>query len=144
MINKTIIVIMLLFIISGCGGKKYQDVHELIIEMTMLEEKYFKIIPGISGKRDIITELEKYSEERYIILVKGKKIYDKYPELNDQHNLPGDLKALIDKYRVARDKQILAAEPILKKYKKDPDVKKAIMQSLLKQEYPPRINQLKK
>ena len=95
LITMSLILISLL-IISGCGGKKYDDVKNAIQKQTKLMEGLAVELDKATDATGVAKAINNFADGMEKLLPEMKKLRKKYPELEDEDNLPEELKEAQD------------------------------------------------
>ena len=91
-----IVTVTLLFIVSACGGK-YDDVigtNDAFVDAT---ENYCQAMEKANGATDIADALNDYAGMVEKLAPKMKALAEKYPELENQDQIPEELKESQDR-----------------------------------------------
>ena len=128
MINKIVPVMVLILLVAvGCKPKKdYADVKAFLNDAIKNQETVISSLEKAKSGKDVAAALNKNKEVTAVMMKKMTELTAKYPELKDSKEAPADLKPLNDKLQELAKKSVQVMTDVMKKYEKDPDVKKAL------------------
>ena len=84
--------ILVLFLIIGCGGSKYSDVITLNQEYIAMTESYVTDIDKAETSEQVASAMNRYADNLEKIWPQLVALSEKYPELKDINNQPEELK----------------------------------------------------
>ena len=87
------IMLLALFMWSGCGGGKYSDAIEVNTQFADAMEDYVGALEKADSADSVANAVNAFAAKVEKIAPRMKKIAEKYPELKNQENLPEELKA---------------------------------------------------
>ena len=116
--------LIVLFLMNGCGGGKYSDAIKLNMEYIGLMETYIADLDKADNAKGVAKAMNRYADGLEKIWPQMKKISEKYPELKDKDNPPEELQASQKEAESVGQKMVGTYRKIMP-YMGDPEVKKA-------------------
>ncbi len=113
-----------LFLLNGCGGKKYADAKEFNEEVIKVMDEYVAQIDSSENASDVAKAMNSLSDKMEALAPRMKKLAEKYPELEDTANPPEELKELQEEAQAVGQKMAGSMMKIMP-YMSDPEVQKA-------------------
>jgi hypothetical protein len=113
-----------MFLLSGCGGKKYSDVEKVTNDYINAMDEMATKLNSAANAGDVAKAISSYTDKMEKLLPKMKEMKDKYPELNSTNNYPEELKDLEEKAKTTGQKYASSMMKMMN-YMNDPQVKKA-------------------
>jgi hypothetical protein len=113
-----------LFLLNGCSGKKYEDVKEVNGDMVTIMDEYAAEIDKSANAQDVVKAINRFADKMEALVPKMKKLAEKYPELENMDNPPEELKESQAKAEAVGQK-IAGSMMKIMPYMNDPEVKKA-------------------
>jgi len=113
-----------LFLLNGCGDKKYADVKEVNEDVAKAMATYMAELDKSDNARDVAKAIDHFADEMEAIAPKMKKLAEKYPELKDMSNPPEELRDSQAKVE-ALGQKFAGSMMKLMPYMNDPEVQKA-------------------
>jgi predicted nuclease with TOPRIM domain len=107
----------------GCGGK-YSDVKKVNGEFSTVVKSFSADIEKVENAGDAAKALNKFADNLEELMPKMQALSDKYPELEDETNLPEELQELQAETEEAAQKMVGNMMKLMN-YLQDPEVMKA-------------------
>ncbi len=130
--KKLVSILSVLFLLSltACGGAgKYGDVKDFVNDFIVAQENYISEVEKADSADEVAAALTKFGGEVVKFAEKGKKLNEKYPELENEKERPAELKDIFQKLEESSEKMGKSmSSPKLRKYMMDPKVMKAAME----------------
>jgi hypothetical protein len=112
--------LLALLLVTGCGGK-YSDVEKTNKEYVEIVENYIAALDKADDSKSVVKAMNNFSDELEALWPKMRELADKYPELENEENLPEELK---ESQQRAEEVGVRMATSFMKlmKYMDDPEV----------------------
>ena len=123
-LNGMLCLLISLFLLNGCGGKKYADAEELNEDAIKVMDAYVTELDKSENAKDVAAAINRFADEMEKLMPRMKKLVEKYPELKDTNNPPEELKHL-QKKAEALGQKIAGSMMKIMPYMTDPEVQKA-------------------
>jgi hypothetical protein len=111
------------FVVSGSVGKN-ADVKKMNTKFVKITEAYVADLDKADDAKSVAKAINSYADEFEMLWPKMQKLSEKYPELEDEKNLPKALEAS-QKEAEAVGKKMAGTFMKAMPYMQDPDVRKA-------------------
>lgn len=113
-----------LFLLNGCGGKKYADAEESYKDMINVMDEYVAQLDKSQNAKDVARAMNSFADKMEALAPRMEKLAEKYPELENASDLPEELKEWQEKATAAAQKMAASMMKIMP-YMSDPEVQKA-------------------
>lgn len=115
--------LLALVLVTGCGGK-YSDVKKANEEYVEIVEGYIADLDKADDSKDVVKAMNDFTDDLEVLWPKMRELADKYPELENEDNLPEELKESQDRAEEVGAKMATSFMKIMK-YMGDADVRAA-------------------
>jgi len=115
--------LLALVLVTGCGGK-YSDVKKVNEEYVEIVEGYIADLDKADDSENVVKAMNDFTDDLEVLWPKMRELADKYPELENEENLPEELKESQDRAEEVGAKMATSFMKIMK-YMGDPDVRAA-------------------
>jgi len=109
-----------LVLVTGCGGK-YDDVKKVNAEYVGMVEDYIADLDKADNKDDVVAAMDAFTADLEVLWPKMRALAEKYPELENEDELPEDLKETQKATEEVSAKMAGSFAKIMQ-YMSDPDV----------------------
>lgn len=113
-----------LFLLNGCGGKKYADAAELNEDVIKVMDEYVAELDKSGNAQDVAKAMNGFADKMEALMPRMKKMAEKYPELDNMSEPPEELRDL-QKKAEALGQKIAGSMMKIMPYMADPEVQKA-------------------
>jgi len=118
--------ILILLISCATTQKKYSDIRDLLNKMIRTYEMFIDEVDKVEDGDDVKKAIYKFIDNMGKLDEKGNELQLKYPELNDDNNVPKQLLELQEKLiKTATSERTKATSIIILSYTSDPEVQRA-------------------
>ncbi len=83
--------LLALVLVTGCGGK-YSDVEKANEEYVQIIEDYIAALDKADDSKSVVKAMNNFSDDLEELWPKMQELAEKYPELDNEDNLPDELK----------------------------------------------------
>ncbi len=80
-----------LILVTGCGGK-YDDFKKVNADYVGMVEDYIADLEKADNKDDVIKAMNNFTDDLEVLWPRMRELAEKYPELENEAELPEDLK----------------------------------------------------
>ncbi len=112
--------LLALVLVTGCGGK-YSDVEKINEEYVEIVENYISALDKADDSESVVKAMNNFTDELEVLWPKMRELAEKYPELENQENLPEELKKSQKRAEEVGAKMAGSFMKLMK-YMDDPDV----------------------
>lgn len=112
--------VLALVLVTGCGGK-YSDVEKINEEYVGIVEGYIADLDKADDADEVVKAMNSFTDDLEVLWPKMRELADKYPELENEEDLPEELKESQDRAEEVGAKMATSFMKIMK-YMDNPDV----------------------
>jgi len=115
--------------LTGCGksSSRIDDARAYLNEMTAVQNEYANALEKAKDSKEVVAAINAFGDKMTGLAARGKELEKKHGEMNDADKNP-ELKAEFEKFKSAAERASLVSMGVIKKYMKDQDVTKAMME----------------
>jgi len=110
-------------LLIGCGGK-YADVKKANEDYVDIVENYVAALDEAEDSKDVVKAMDAFSEDLEKLWPKMQELSEKYPELENEENLPEELKESQERAEEIGKKMATSMMKLMQ-YMNDPEVREA-------------------
>lgn len=120
-----VIVMACFAMVAGCVSDKYADLKKTYTVVIKIHNDMSNALERANSAKEVANAITVFSDSLLALKPELLKIQEKYPELNNDENIPQELKPLRAQVKIAMEKYNRAVSKVVTVYEKNAEVQSA-------------------